>query len=249
MFSRSSEADAASRCRSSSRAVHWRKCATTRRGRSRSSLAAVALDLRGRPFVGLDRPGELLLDARAEHLDRDLAALGGDRAMDLGDRGGADRHLVELARRGSRAARRTSVSIVCLIAANGAGGRSSCSCDRFSAASLADEVGTGRQRLAELDRRRADRDERRRHNRASAGCARRSGRCAPAGARAAASADRARCRASAPCRASVRPHFSRRHRWVTLKWSNLPARVDGDEAAEHRLGRGADEAGLGDHRA
>ena len=37
VFSRSSDADAASLCRSSSRAVHCLKCATTRRGRSRSS--------------------------------------------------------------------------------------------------------------------------------------------------------------------------------------------------------------------
>ena len=71
-------------------------------------LAAVALDMRRRPFVGLDRLGELLLDAGPEHLDRDLAAFGRDRAVDLGDRGGADRHFVELANRGSRAARRTS---------------------------------------------------------------------------------------------------------------------------------------------
>ena len=59
-------------------------------------LAAVALDMRRGPFVGLDRPGEFLLDARAQHLDRDVAALGRHRAVDLGDRGGADRHLVEL---------------------------------------------------------------------------------------------------------------------------------------------------------
>ena len=38
-------------------------------------LAAVAFDVRRRPFIGLDRPGEFFLDARAEHLDRDVAAL------------------------------------------------------------------------------------------------------------------------------------------------------------------------------
>ncbi len=52
--------------------------------------------MRRGPFIGFDRPGELVLDARAKHLDRDLAALGGHRVMDLGDRGGADRLLVEL---------------------------------------------------------------------------------------------------------------------------------------------------------
>ena len=59
-------------------------------------LAAVALHLGGRPFIGLDRLGELLLDPGAEHLDRDLAPFGRHRAMDLGDGCGADRNLVEL---------------------------------------------------------------------------------------------------------------------------------------------------------
>ena len=35
-------------------------------------LAAHRLDLRRRPFVGLDRGGEILLDIGAQHLDRDL---------------------------------------------------------------------------------------------------------------------------------------------------------------------------------
>ena len=69
-------------------------------------LAAVAFDMRRRPFVGLDRFGELVLDAGAEHLHRDVAAFGGDRAVDLRDRGGADGLFIELARRGFRAARR-----------------------------------------------------------------------------------------------------------------------------------------------
>ena len=70
-------------------------------------LAAVALDMGGGPFIGLDRLGEFFLDVRAEHLDRDLAALGRDRAMDLGDRRGADRDFVELGNKGCRAAPRT----------------------------------------------------------------------------------------------------------------------------------------------
>src|SRR6478672_10455949 len=84
---------------------------------------------------------------------------------------------------------------------------------------------------------------------------------------------------SAPCRASVRPHFNRRHKWVTevvtclcscggrspdsflfgldpglrrgtTNWrsSYFPARVDGYEATQHRLGGGADEPRLADHR-
>src|SRR3546814_9412630 len=43
-------------------------------------LAALRLDLRGGPFVGFDVAREFLLDARAQHLDRDLAAVGGGRS-------------------------------------------------------------------------------------------------------------------------------------------------------------------------
>ena len=147
-------------------------------------------------------------------------------------------------RTGFRAARRTSVSMVRLISANGAGGRSSWSCDRFRRRFLADQVGPGRQRLAELDRRRADRDAApSAYSRRRAGCAPRSARSGPAGAPAAGSCGSCSIPRSAPCRASVRPHFSKRHRWVTDRRSNLPARLDGHQPAEHRLGRGANEAG------
>ena len=43
------------------------------------------------------RAGEFLLDARAEHFDRDFAAFGRDRAVDLRDGRGADRLFVEFA--------------------------------------------------------------------------------------------------------------------------------------------------------
>src|SRR6185295_10576937 len=61
---------------------------------------------------------------------------------------------------------------------------------------------------------------------------------------------------SAPCRASTRPHFSSRQTWVTdavidrrlsQTRSNLPAAVDGDEAAEDRFGLHIAEAGRPDH--
>ena len=58
-------------------------------------LAAHALGLRRGPFIGLHRAREFVLDAGAQHLDRDVRALGGDRAVDLRDRGGADGHLVD----------------------------------------------------------------------------------------------------------------------------------------------------------
>ena len=183
MFSLSSDADAASRWRSSSRAVHWLEMGDHQPRAQPLGLAAVALDMRGRPFIGLDRPGEFLLDARAEHLDRDLAALGRDA------RGGPARSrrrrpaLRRTRRTGFRAARRSDVSIVALDRgerARAAGRPGAAS--RFSAASLADEVGAGRQRLAELDRGRADRLQRRGIIGHRRDAARRTGRSAPAGA-------------------------------------------------------------------
>src|SRR5829696_9552636 len=52
----------------------------------------------------------------------------------------------------------------------------------------------------------------------------------------------------APWRAKVRPHFNKRHRWVTLAVKlDLPAAVDSHQPAEHGFGSGAGEAGLGDH--
>jgi len=58
-------------------------------------LAAEILDMCRRPFIGFDRPGELFLDPRSKNLDGDIAAIGCDRAVDLCDRSGPDRFLVE----------------------------------------------------------------------------------------------------------------------------------------------------------
>src|SRR5258706_6726114 len=63
---------------------------------------------------------------------------------------------------------------------------------------------------------------------------------------------------SAPWRARIRPHFSRRQRWMAgavmacartkvAPASNLPAAMDRDQAAEHRLDAGLDETGVADH--
>ena len=127
------------------------------RGRRRTaSSPPIDLDMRRRPFIGLDGAGEFVLDARAEHLDRDVAALGGDGVMDLGDGGGADRLRVDRRRRTARPAPPRPASIAALIAGKGAGGRSSWSWSRFARRRLADQVGAGGERLAELDRGRAD---------------------------------------------------------------------------------------------
>ncbi len=58
-------------------------------------LAAQKLDMRGGPFISFDRAIEFLLDPGAEYLDRDISSLSGDRAMDLRDGSGADRHWVD----------------------------------------------------------------------------------------------------------------------------------------------------------
>ena len=60
-------------------------------------FSAEPLDMRSGPLVGLDRPGEVFLDAGPQDLDRDLFAFAGDGAVHLGDRRGADRLGVELA--------------------------------------------------------------------------------------------------------------------------------------------------------
>src|SRR5512139_1887862 len=54
---------------------------------------------------------------------------------------------------------------------------------------------------------------------------------------------------SAPCRASVRPHLSRRQIWMAgrVTRSDLPPRMDRHESAHDRLDPGALEAGCADH--
>ena len=56
-----------------------------------------ALDQLGHPVEEVEVAREGLLDARPQHLDRDVAAVGGDGEMHLRDRGGGDRHIVERA--------------------------------------------------------------------------------------------------------------------------------------------------------
>ena len=118
-------------------------------------FAAAAFDMGGRPFVGLDRVGEFLFDSRSEHLDRDVAALGGHGAVDLGNRGGADRFGVEARielihwglergfdRRLDRCERGRRQIVLEL--------------RKVFSRPVADQVGARRQRLAELDRGRPD---------------------------------------------------------------------------------------------
>ena len=119
-------------------------------------LAAQRLEMRRGPFVGLDVARELLADAGAQHLDRDVAPVGGHRPVDLRDRGRADRFGIDARRTASPAAARSCARSRARIAAKGTGGRLSCRLSRLLRRLVADEIGPGGERLAELDRGRAD---------------------------------------------------------------------------------------------
>ena len=110
-------------------------------------LAAGAFDMKRRPFVGFDRLGEFFLDPRAKHLDRDLAALGGDRMVDLGDRCGADRHLVEFAEQGFERCAERGLDRR-LDRGKRLGRERVLKLEEVGRGGIADQVGTGGERLA-----------------------------------------------------------------------------------------------------
>ena len=118
-------------------------------------LPAERFEMGRRPFVCRDVLRQPLADARAQHLDGDLPPLAGHRAVDLRDRRRADRHRVDL---------RVDVGHRPFEAAGDLrldrreGHRRQAVLQRQQVARrlLADEVGPGGERLAELDRRRAD---------------------------------------------------------------------------------------------
>ena len=123
-----------------------------------ATAPVLRLDLGGGPFVGLDRAGELFLDAGTQHLHRDRAAIGGDGAVDLRDRGSADRHRIEagehrldrtaeagLDLRTDRLERKRRQRIL--------------QAEEIERGLVTDDVGAGGERLAELDRGGAERLE------------------------------------------------------------------------------------------
>ena len=122
------------------------------------------LDQPGQPVEEVEVAGEGLRDARAQHLDRHLAALAGGGKVDLGDRGGGDGLVVEAAEQ--RIDRRAE-----LVLDGGAGLRRGkrrqpvLEVREVARHGLADQVGAGRQRLAEFDEARPERLQRRRPGR------------------------------------------------------------------------------------
>ncbi len=97
------------------------------------SFTAGIFDMSRGPFIGFQRFGEFLLDAGPQNLDGDFAAFGGDRTVDLGDRGGADRLGVELAEQLVERGLERGFDRL-LDRREGGGGRSSWRRERFSAA-------------------------------------------------------------------------------------------------------------------
>jgi len=68
-------------------------------GETRAQAArftAHCFDMGSRPFIGRDVAREFLADAGAQHLDRDLAAIGGDALVHLRDARRADWHRINL---------------------------------------------------------------------------------------------------------------------------------------------------------
>ena len=140
------------------------------------------------------------------------AAVGGDGAMDLGDRGGADRLRVDVRENASSGLLET-LSIASLICVERRGRQAVLEHEQVARRFLADQIGPGRERLAELDRGRADLLEglgigRTRGTRAPNRAIRASRRTG-GGVFGSRSMPR-----SAPWRASTRPHFSSRQIWV-----------------------------------
>ncbi len=118
-------------------------------------FAAHEFDLRGGPFVGVERPGEILLDIRSEHLHGDQPPVRRHRPVDLCDRRGADRLRVDFA---EQLLDRLFETLLDRRLDLRERGRRQAVLKPGQVASrlLADQIGAGRQGLTELDRCRSD---------------------------------------------------------------------------------------------
>ena len=94
-FSASSAAAAASKRRSISNLTTSASVCTTSTGFSRRSAGCSRSAKSREPQEQVEVAGKRSGDARSQHLDRDLVPVGGPSEMDLRDRGGGDRRLVE----------------------------------------------------------------------------------------------------------------------------------------------------------
>ena len=133
------------------------------------------LDQAGEPPEQIDVAGERLGHPRAQHFDRDLLPVEGFGKVDLGDRGGGDRGFVK---RGKQGFERPTELGFDRRARQGSGKRRQpiLQARQIDRDLLAQEIGAGRQQLAELDEARPHFVERRRQPLARA---RRRGRAAP----------------------------------------------------------------------
>src|SRR5690606_5429006 len=119
-------------------------------------LTAESLKMGGRPFVSFDVAGELLVDAGAAHLDRDLAPIGRYRAVDLRDRSRSHWFGVEF---GIEAFERRFEGRLDFLpdAVEGDGGQRVLQGQKIARRLLPDKVWACRERLPQLDGCRTDR--------------------------------------------------------------------------------------------
>ncbi len=118
-------------------------------------LAAQRFQMGRGPFVGFDIGGELFADAGAQHFDRDVPAFGGHRAVDLRDRSRADRVRIDAA---EQIFKRLAKAGFNLRLDRGEGHRRQAVLQGQQVVdrALAHQIGAGGERLAQLDRGRAD---------------------------------------------------------------------------------------------
>ena len=118
-------------------------------------LAPQSLEMGGGPFIGFNIPAEFLDDARTQHLDRHILAFQCGRPMHLSDGGGADRIGVDMTVQFVQRLAETEFDLVANLRKRN-GRQAVLQLQQIARGRFADDVGTGGQRLAQLDRRRPD---------------------------------------------------------------------------------------------
>ena len=111
--------------------------------------------MRGGPFIGLDVITELLANARAQHLDRDIPAIQRHRAMNLRDRGRANCNFLDGSEQRLNRFAKAGFDLA-LDCCKGHRRQAVLQQQQVCRCFLADDVGAGCQGLPQLDRRRTD---------------------------------------------------------------------------------------------